>query len=426
MTTEIISPDKIKFEIDKIRKDFPILSQKVYGKQLVYFDNAATSQKPQQVIDCITKYYEEYNANIHRGVHFLSQKASQAYDDVRKKVHEFIGSKAEQEIIFTRGTTESINLVASTYGRKNIQAGDEIIISAMEHHSNIVPWQMLCEEKNAVLKVIPMNDAGELLIDEFEKLLSPKTKFISLVYVSNSLGTINPVKEIIRLVRKHPLLQGRRAGDEVRIMLDGAQAVSHFPIDVQDLDCDFFAFSGHKMLGPTGIGVLYGKLNLLEDMPPYMGGGDMISSVSFEKTTYNEVPHKFEAGTPHVEGVIALGAAIDYWNSINRNEAIAHEEALLNYCTLQLSRIPEVKFIGTAKEKSGVCAFILQGINALDAGMFLDTLGIAVRTGHHCTEPVMTRFNIPGTIRASFFFYNTFEEVDRFVDGTKKAIALLK
>lgn len=308
---------------------------------------------------------------------------------------------------------------------KNIQAGDEIIISAMEHHSNIVPWQMLCEEKNAVLKVIPMNDAGEPLIDEFEKLLTPKTKFISLVYVSNSLGTINPVKEIIQLARKHSLSLGDGRG-EVRIMLDGAQAVSHFSVDVQDLDCDFFAFSGHKMLGPTGVGVLYGKLNLLENMPPYMGGGDMISSVSFEKTTYNEVPYKFEAGTPHVEGVIALGAAIDYYNALDRSAAIAHEEALLKYCTEQLSIIPEVKLIGTAKEKAGVCAFILQGINALDAGMFLDTLGIAVRTGHHCTEPVMTRLNIPGTIRASFFFYNTIEEVDRLVDGVRKAIALLK
>ena len=425
MTTETLITDKITFDFNKIRNDFPILSQKVYGKPLVYFDNAATSQKPQQVIECITKYYNEYNANIHRGVHYLSQKASQAYDDVRVKTQQFINAASEKEIIFVRGTTEGINLVASTYGRKNIQAGDEIIISAMEHHSNIVPWQMLCEEKNAVLKVIPMNDAGELSIDEFEKLLSPKTKFISLVYVSNSLGTINPVKEIISLVRKHSLSLGEGRGKAV-ILLDGAQAISHFPIDVQDLDCDFFAFSGHKMLGPTGIGVLYGKMNLLEDMPPYMGGGDMISSVSFEKTTYNEVPYKFEAGTPHVEGVIALGAAMDYFNALDRNAAMLHEEALLKYCTEQLSIIQEVKFIGTAREKTGVCAFILQGINALDAGMFLDTLGIAVRTGHHCTEPVMTRFNIPGTIRASFFFYNTIEEVDRFVDGVKKAVALLK
>lgn len=425
MSTALMASEKTTFDINTIRNDFPILSQKVYGKPLVYFDNAATSQKPQQVIDCISKYYSEYNANIHRGVHYLSQKASQAFDDVRVKTQQFINAASEKEIIFVRGTTEAINLVASTYGRKNIKAGDEIIISAMEHHSNIVPWQMLCEEKNAVLKVIPMNDAGELLVDEYEKLLSPKTKFISLVYVSNSLGTINPVKEIIRLTRAFSPLQGRGVGGEVRIMLDGAQAISHFPVDVQDLDCDFFAFSGHKMLGPTGIGVLYGKLNLLETMPPYMGGGDMISSVSFEKTTYNEVPYKFEAGTPHVEGVIALGAAIDYYNALDRATAITHEEALLKYCTEQLSKIPEVKLIGTAKEKAGVCAFILQGINALDAGMFLDTLGIAVRTGHHCTEPVMTRFNIPGTIRASFFFYNTIEEVDRLVDGVKKAIALL-
>ncbi|MEO8146437.1 MAG: cysteine desulfurase [Bacteroidia bacterium] len=416
MQTETLTKDKITFDINKIRNDFPILSQKVYGKQLVYFDNAATSQKPKQVIDCISKYYSEYNANIHRGVHYLSQKASQAYDDVRVKTQKFINANSEKEIVFVRGTTEAINLVASTYGRKNIHAGDEIIISAMEHHSNIVPWQMLCEEKKAVLKVIPMNDAGQLLIDEFEKLYSLKTKFISLVYVSNSLGTINPVKEIIAKAHEK----------NIPVMLDGAQAVSHFPVDVQDLDCDFFAFSGHKMLGPTGIGVLFGKINLLENMPPYMGGGDMISSVSFEKTTYNEVPHKFEAGTPHVEGVIALGAAIDYWNSLNRDEVIAHEDALLKYCAEQLSQIPEVKFIGTAKEKTGVCAFILEGINALDAGMFLDTLGIAVRTGHHCTEPVMMRLNIPGTIRASFFFYNTFEEVDKLVDGVKKAVKLLK
>ncbi len=415
MTTEIISPGKIKFDINKVRNDFPILSQTVYGKPLAYFDNAATSQKPKQVIDCISEYYREYNANIHRGVHFLSQKASQAYDDVRVKTKQFINAASEKEIVFVRGTTEAINLVASTYGRKNISAGDEIIISAMEHHSNIVPWQMLCEEKKAVLKIIPMNDAGELLVDDFIKLLSPKTKFISLVYVSNSLGTINPVKEII--AKAHAM--------NVNVMLDGAQAVSHFPVDVQQLDCDFFAFSGHKMLGPTGIGVMYGKMNLLENMPPYMGGGDMISSVSFNKTTYNEVPYKFEAGTPHIEGVIALGAAIDYWNNLDRHGAIAHEDALLSYCTEQLSKIPGVKFIGTAKHKCGVCAFILNGINALDAGMYLDTLGIAVRTGHHCTEPVMTRFNIPGTIRASFFFYNTFEEVDRLVDGVKKAIKLL-
>lgn len=407
---------KTVFNVEEVRKDFPILTQKVYGHPLVYLDNAATSQKPQVVIDALTKYYSEYNANIHRGVHYLSQKASQAYDDVRVKTQKFINANSEKEIVFVRGTTEAINLVASTYGRKNIHAGDEIIISAMEHHSNIVPWQMLCEEKKAVLKVIPMNDAGQLLIDEFEKLYSLKTKFISLVYVSNSLGTINPVKEIIAKAHEK----------NIPVMLDGAQAVSHFPVDVQDLDCDFFAFSGHKMLGPTGIGVLFGKINLLENMPPYMGGGDMISSVSFEKTTYNEVPHKFEAGTPHVEGVIALGAAIDYWNSLNRDEVIAHEDALLKYCAEQLSQIPEVKFIGTAKEKTGVCAFILEGINALDAGMFLDTLGIAVRTGHHCTEPVMMRLNIPGTIRASFFFYNTFEEVDKLVDGVKKAVKLLK
>ena len=357
ISTETLN--RIKFDVIQIRNDFPILNQKVYNKPLVYFDNAATSQKPQSVIDAISKYYSEYNANIHRGVHFLSQKASQAYDDVRIKTKDFINAKSEKEIIFVRGTTEAINLVASTYGRKNIQAGDEIIISAMEHHSNIVPWQLLCEEKGATLKIIPMNDNGELMVDKFEKLLSSKTKFISLVFVSNSLGTINPVKEII--TRAH--------SKKIPVLLDGAQAISHFPIDVQDLDCDFFAFSGHKMLGPTGIGVLYGKEELLNEMPPYMGGGDMISSVSFDKTTYNELPYKFEAGTPHVEGVIALGAAIDYWNQLDRNGAIAHEEGLLKYCEVELSKIPEVKFIGTAKNKCGLCAFILQGISAYDAGI---------------------------------------------------------
>lgn len=405
-----------KFDAYSIRKDFPVLFQTAYGKPLVYFDNAATSQKPQVVIDALSKYYTEYNANIHRGVHFLSQKASQAYDDVRKKVHQFIGSKSEQEIIFTRGTTESINLVASSWGRKNISAGDEIIISAMEHHSNIVPWQMLCEEKNAVLKIIPMNDAGELLMDEFEKLLSPKTKFISVVHTSNSLGTINPAGEIIAKAHQKNIL----------VMIDGAQAVAHGEINVQELDCDFFAFSGHKMFGPTGIGCLYGKLHLLENMPPYQGGGEMIHSVSFEKTTYNEVPYKFEAGTPNIADVIGLGAGIDYLQSVDRKKITAYENELMKFATEKLKAIDGIKLIGTAKNKACVVSFIIEGINALDTGMYLDTLGIAVRTGHHCTEPVMKRFNIPGTIRASFMFYNTKEEIDAMVEGVKKAISFLK
>ena len=414
---EIVKEKKVlDFDVHAIRKNFPILSQKAYNKPLIYFDNAATSQKPQVVIDSLIKYYSEYNANIHRGIHYLSQKASQAYDEVRSKVHKFIGSKVEQEIVFTRGTTESVNLVAASWGRKNINAGDEIIISAMEHHSNIVPWQILCEEKKATLKIIPMNDSGELLLDGLEKLISPKTKFISVAHISNSLGTINPVKKIIDKAHQHNIL----------VMLDGAQAVVHGEINVQELDCDFFAFSGHKMFAPTGVGVLYGKLNLLEDMPPYQGGGEMIHSVSFEKTTYNEVPFKFEAGTPNVADVIGLGTAIDYIQSLDRKELAAYENKLMVYASEQLQKIEGVKLIGTAKEKSSIVSFIIEGLNALDVGMYLDTLGVAVRTGHHCTEPVMKRFEIPGTIRASFLFYNTKEEIDVMVEGIKKAIQFLK
>ncbi len=439
-TSATLNINENVFDVEAIRKDFPILSQTAYGKPLIYFDNAATSQKPQVVIDALTKYYSEYNANIHRGVHFLSQKASQAFDETRYKVQKFIGSKSEREIIFTRGTTESINLVASTWGRKNISEGDEIIISAMEHHSNIVPWQMLCEEKKAILKIIPMNDSGELLMDEsaFGGLLSPKTKFISVSHVSNSLGTINPVKKIIELARKHSLSFGEGRGETIAVMLDGAQSVVHQQINVQELDCDFFAFSGHKMFGPTGVGCLYGKLNLLEAMPPYQGGGEMIHSVSFEKTTYNEVPFKFEAGTPNIADVIALGAAIDYVNSLDRKKVADYEHELMNYATNELKKIDGIKIIGTAKEparttdgvqsggKASIVSFIIEGVNALDAGMYLDTLGIAVRTGHHCTEPVMKRFNISGTIRASFLFYNTKAEIDVMIDGVKKAIKLLK
>ncbi len=406
----------ISFNPETIRKDFPILNEKVYGKSLAYFDNAATSQKPNVVIQKLSDYYSHYNANIHRGVHFLSQRASQEFDDVRIKVQQFLNAPSEKEIIFTRGTTESINLVASTYGRKFIKAGDEIIISAMEHHSNIVPWQMLCEEKGAVLKIIPMRENGELQMDEFEKLLSSKTKFISLVHTSNSLGTINPVKEIIR--KAHTF--------NIPVLIDGAQAAAHSLIDVQDLDCDFFAFSGHKMFGPTGVGCLYGKTHLLESMPPYQGGGEMIHSVSFEKTTYNEIPFKFEAGTPNIADVIGMGAAIDYLNSIDRIAAEKHEHELMLYASDNLTAIEHVKLIGTSKQKASVVSFIINDVNALDAGMFLDTMGIAVRTGHHCTQPVMDRLGIPGTIRASFMFYNTFEEIDRLVEGVKKAIALLK
>lgn len=404
------------FDINKIRNDFPILSEKAYGKPLVYFDNAATSQKPKVVIDALVDYYSSYNANIHRGVHFLSQKASAAFDAVREKVKTFINASSEREIIFVRGTTEAINLVASTYGRKNIGKGDEILISAMEHHSNIVPWQMLCEEKGAILKVIPMNEKGELMMDALPALLTDKTKFVSVVHISNSLGTINPVKEIIR--------QAHAKG--IPVLVDGAQSTAHEIIDVQDLDADFFTFSGHKILAPTGIGCLYGKLHLLEEMPPYHGGGEMIASVSFEKTTYNEVPYKFEAGTPNIADVIALGTAIDYWNQLDRVGAAKWELELLNYATILISEIPTVKLIGTAANKASVVSFVIEGVNAMDAGMFLDTKGIAVRTGHHCTEPVMQFFRIPGTLRASFMFYNTKEEIDALAENLTKAIALLQ
>lgn len=404
------------FDVNQVRKDFPILNEKAYGKPLIYFDNAATSQKPQVVIDAISNYYSHYNANIHRGVHFLSQKASNAFDDVRFKVKHFLNSRSEREIIFVRGTTEAINLVASTYGRQHVHAGDEVLITAMEHHSNIVPWQLLCEEKGAKLKVIPMNDAGELMMDEIDFLITDKTKIISVVHTSNSLGTINPVKEII----------AKAHAKGIPVFVDGAQSTVHSVIDVQDLDCDFFAFSAHKMLGPTGVGCLYGKAELLEQMPPYMGGGEMISSVSFEKTTFNEIPYKFEAGTPNIADVIALGTAVDYLLQMDRTAALAHEHELLTYAMHHLSKIDGVRLIGTALNKAGVVSFVLKDINAFDAGMYLDTKGIAVRTGHHCTEPIMTRLNIPGTIRASFLFYNTFEEVDALVENVSKAIAFLK
>lgn len=402
--------------LSKLRAEFPVLNEKAYGKPLIYLDNAATSQKPKVVIETLNEYYTRYNSNIHRGVHFLSQKASQAFDEVRVKVQHLLNAETEREIIFTKGTTESVNLVAATYGRKFISAGDEIIVSAMEHHSNIVPWQLLCEEKGARLRVIEMNDQGELNLDSFRSLLNDKTKFVSVVHTSNSLGTINPVKEIIALAHDR----------NIPVMVDAAQAVAHTKVDVRDLDCDFLGFSGHKMFGPTGIGVLYGKLNLLESMPPYQGGGEMIHSVSFDKTTFNEVPYRFEAGTPNIADVIGLGAAIDFFSTLNHDLIATHEQQLLEMATSGLREIPHVKLIGTAKNKSSIVSFVIDDVNALDAGMFLDTLGIAVRTGHHCTEPVMTRLGIPGTIRASFMFYNTFDEVHQFVAGVAKAISLLR
>jgi len=407
---------KIELNISQIRKDFPILKREVNGKPLVYFDNGATSQKPQVVIDAITNYYTNENSNIHRGIHTLSQEATDAYEKARTTVQQFINAKHNHEIIFTSGTTGSINLVASSFGKKYIQAGDEIIISTMEHHSNIVPWQMLCEEKGAVLKVIPISDKGELLLEEFKKLLSSKTKMVAITHVSNTLGTINPVKEIIKLAKAVGAF----------VLIDGAQAVPHTKVDVQALDCDFYAFSGHKMFGPTGVGILYGKESILNELPPYQGGGDMIKTVTFEKTTYNELPHKFEAGTPNIVGGIGLGVAINYMNSIGIDNIEAYEHELLAYATEQIKQIEGVRIIGEAQNKASVLSFLVDGTHPTDIGMIIDKLGIAIRTGHHCTEPLMNRFNIPGTARASFAFYNTKEEIDTFILALERALKMLK
>lgn len=402
--------------IDEIRKDFPILKEKVNGKPLVYLDNGATSQKPQVVIDEIDAYYSRYNSNIHRGVHHLSQVATTKYEEARGKIKRFINARFEEEIIFTKGTTDSINLVASSFGKKYINKGDEVIISAMEHHSNIVPWQMICEEKQAVLKVIPIDKKGNLLFTEFEKLLSEKTKIIAITHISNTLGTINPIGDIIELAKQK----------NIPVLLDGAQAVPHTKIDVQSLDCDFYVFSGHKMYGPTGIGILYGKRDLLNDMPPYQGGGDMIKDVSFEKTTYNCLPHKFEAGTPNIVGGIGLGAAIDYMLSIGFERINTIEKELLSYATEQLKEIEGLRIIGEADQKASVISFFIDGLHPFDIGTILDQLGIAVRTGHHCTQPLMAFFEIPGTIRASFAFYNSKEEVDLLIVGLRRACNMLR
>ncbi len=404
------------FDVDEVRKDFPILQREIDGKPLVYFDNAATSQKPQSVIDAISDYYSIYNANIHRGVYSISIQASEAYENAKIKIRDFINAGSEREIIFTRGTTESINLIAYSYGIENVNEDDEIIISEMEHHANIVPWQVLCQKKKAVLKVIPINNYGELNINEYKKLLSDRTRIVAVCHISNTLGTINPVKEIIRLAKERNIVT----------VVDGAQAIHHSKVDVKELGADFYAFSSHKMYGPMGIGVLYGKAELLDAMPPYQTGGDMINSVSFAKTTYNEIPMKFEAGTPNVEGAIGLTAAIDYLNAIGFENIHKQETELLNYATSLLCKIEGLKIIGTAKEKTGVISFIIEGLNALDLGIMLDASGVAVRTGQHCTEPLMDRFGIPGTVRVSFAFYNTKEEIDVFIIALKKAIEILK
>lgn len=401
--------------IQQIREDFPILSREVNGKPLVYLDNGATTQKPKIVIDAISKYYELENSNIHRGVHTLSQEATDAYEQARVKTQEFLNAKHSHEIIFTSGTTGSINLIASSLS-KSLNPGDEIIITAMEHHSNIVPWQMICEEKKAILKVIPMNRKGEILMEEYEKLITDKTRLVSFTHTSNTLGTINPTLELINIAKKYGALT----------LVDGAQAVTHGKLDVQEMNADFFVFSGHKLFGPTGTGVLYGKESVLNSLPPYQGGGDMIKTVTFEKTTYNELPHKFEAGTPNIAGGIGLGAAIDYIHSVGFNFIKKQEKALLEYGTQELSKIEGLQIIGEATNKTCVISFVVEGVHPFDLGTIVDKMGVAVRTGHHCTQPLMDFFGIPGTTRASFSFYNTIEEIDILVQSLNRALRMLR
>jgi len=398
------------FDVARVRADFPLLGRLIKGKPLVYLDNAATSQKPKIVLDRMREYYETLNANVHRGVHTLSQEATDAYEGARELVRGFIGAGETKEIIFVRGTTEAINLVAQTYGRSRLQKGDEIIVSGIEHHSNIVPWQIACEYSGAVLKVIPVNEKGELIVEEYRRLFSPRTRLVAVGHVSNALGTVNPVEEIIRIAHEHG----------VHVLVDGAQAVPHQVVDVQALDADFYAFSGHKMFGPTGIGVLYGKAGLLESLPPYQGGGEMIRSVTFEKTTYNDLPHKYEAGTPNIAGAIGLGAAITYLNATDREALARYEDDLLRVATEEIQKIDGVRIVGTAARKSGVLSFVMEHVHPHDIGTVLDDEGIAIRTGHHCAQPVMERFRIPATARASFAFYNTMEEIERLVRGIQR------
>ncbi|OFV98381.1 MAG: cysteine sulfinate desulfinase [Acidobacteria bacterium RIFCSPLOWO2_02_FULL_61_28] len=408
--TRTTEPAPGGFNAERIREDFPVLKLKVNGKPLVYLDNAATAQKPRVVLDALRKFYETECANVHRGLHWMSEEATRDYEESREKVRQFLGAADVKEVIFVRGTTEAINLVAHSFGRPRVRAGDEILITAMEHHSNIVPWQILCEQSGAQLRVAPINDDGELLLDEFEKLLSPRTRLVAVSHVSNALGTVNPVAQIIEMAHRR----------KVPVLVDGAQAAPHLPVNVRELDCDFYAFSGHKLFGPTGIGVLYGKAQWLEEMPPYQAGGDMIRSVTFEKTTYNSLPYKFEAGTPHIAGVIGLGAAVDYLSRVGLARAAAYERELLEYATERLRRIPDARIIGTAREKAGVLSFVLEGIHPHDVGTILDQEGIAVRAGHHCAMPVMDRFQVPATARASFAFYNTPQEVDALIAGIEK------
>jgi len=404
----------LAFDVKRLREDFPILKQKVHGKPLIYLDNAATSQKPAQVIEAILRFYTHDCSNVHRGVHLLSERATETYEGTRTKIQRFLNASDSREIVFVRGTTEGINLVAQTYGRQNFKLGDEVVITGMEHHSNIVPWQIICAEKGAFLHVVPINDRGELMLEEFEKLLNVRTRLVAVAHVSNALGTINPVRRIVEMAHARG----------VPVLVDGAQAVPHMKVDVQELGCDFYAFSGHKVFGPTGIGALYGKAELLEAMPPFQGGGDMISSVTFEKTIYNVIPYKFEAGTPNIADVYGLGAALDYVGRIGLANIASYEHALLSYATEAIQQIPGVRIIGTAREKAGVISFVLEGVHAHDVGTVLDREGIAVRTGHHCAQPVMDRFGVPATVRASLAFYNTKQEINALAAGIQRVKAL--
>ena len=406
----IAAPSQAGFDVRRIREDFPILGQTVHGKPLVYLDNAATTQKPRAVLDALMAYYREDNANVHRGVHLLSERATQAFEDARTTVQRFINAASAHEIVFTRNATEGINLVAQTFGRTRLGPGDEVLISAMEHHSNIVPWQMACEEKGASLRVIPITDEGTLQLEEYERLLGPRTKLVAIVHLSNVLGTINPVQQMIATAHRRG----------VPVLIDGSQAVHHMTVDVRALDADFYVFTGHKLYGPTGIGVLYGKERLLEEMPPYQGGGDMIKSVTFEKTTYNALPYKFEAGTPNIAGAIGLAAAVDYVTGIGRDRISAHERELLAYGTAELSEVPGLTLIGTAVEKSSVLSFVMDGVHPHDIGTIVDQEGVAIRTGHHCAQPLMQRLGIPATARASLALYNTREEIDALVAALHK------
>lgn len=410
---EVVEPRRPAFDVKAVREDFPILKETIRGKPLVYLDNAATTQKPRVVLDALRHYYEHDNANIHRGVHTLSTRATDAYEAARSKVQHFIGAMLPQEVVFVRGATEGINLVAQTYGRMHVNAGDEIVVSAMEHHSNLVPWQILCQEKRALLRVVPISDAGAILTDEYDAIFTPRTRLVAVTHVSNVLGTINPIKEIVA--------QAHQRG--VPVLVDGAQGAPHVKVDVQDLDCDFYVFSGHKVYGPTGVGVLYGRAKLMEDVPPYQGGGDMIKSVTFTETLYNDLPYRFEAGTPNIAGTIGLGAAIDYINGIGIENVTAYEQELTLYATECLESIPQVRLIGTVRPKAGVLSFIVEGIHPHDVGTMLDEEGIAIRTGHHCAQPLMQRYGVPATSRASLGIYSTHEEIDALAAGIRRVIA---